>query len=150
MRRLIVGTIPFHVPRQSDGGFLTAKSLTEQSGTCPVNWRHWREDDFTFRAAASWQVDKNGILVLHALDDDDPVEAKFLQMVREGRLLWSYGLTSGPQETRNRIARHERFTAPRVKYEVKALADESIRHMAYVTESNFKMDPLWILGDGLF
>ena len=148
MRRLIIGLIPFDVPRLSDGGFLTSKSLTGQSGACPVNWRHWREDNFTFRAAASWQVDKNGILVLHALDDDDPIEAKFLQMVREGRLLWSYGLTSEPQQTRVRVARYEARPAP--KYEVRPLVDESIRHMAYVTESNFKMDPLWILGDGLF
>lgn len=147
MKLLVVGLIPFNVPRQSDGGFLTAKSLTARSGSCPVNWRHWREDNYTFRNQAAWRLDRDGVLVFHVLEDDDPIESKFVQMVREKRLLWSYGLTSESQRTRSRVAHYEQNVAPRVKYEVRPLQDEDIRHMAYVTESNFKMDPLWILGE---
>jgi len=146
MKRLVAGLIPFDVPRLSDGAFLTAKSLTAHSGSCPVNWRHWREDNYIFRNPASWLLDKRGILVMHVLEDDDSIEAKFLQMVRNKQLLWSYGLTSEPQETRIRVARYESRPVP-PKYEIRPLSGETIRHMAYVTESNFKMDPLFIVGE---
>lgn len=146
--RVIIGLIPFYVSRKSDSRFLTPTSFNKAtSGSCPVSWKHWREDNHVFRKSAGWLIDRDGLLVTHILDDTDPLECRIIQMVREQQLFWSYGLGAQPRVTRGKVAYYDQRIRPHVKREASPLEYEQIQHMAYVPESNFPMKPLWIFGE---
>lgn len=88
MPGLAYTTIPYGVPRHSDGKILTAKSMRNPEGQVPACWGHWETDDRSCSQLATYIAERNGLTIIHRLDEQFDLDAAILDMLRAGRSLY--------------------------------------------------------------
>lgn len=141
-RRLAFGELPFYTPRVVTGRYLEPASFKTRSGTVPVAYGHWRDNDRLLSSPAIWSAGSTSLMFAHTLEDTDEFERSILEDIARGLLYWSYGDGDYPGATRSAIAT---AGGKSIAYAVKPLEFVTFQHVSYVREPAFAQPPIrWV------
>lgn len=148
MSVVALGLIPFYKTCANTGGWLEPASFTRASGMVPACWEHWQFDDCVFHRKASYLIGRDGMLVIHELDESEPAERRIIQAIRAGvELGFSYGGSSTPDAARVAVAAWAKHRATgRLVYAGQAEPASTPRHMSYTESPAIEQQPITLLG----